>query len=629
MIISVPVGILQLLLFKAADTSAFTIQKNKHLFAKTSNLGASYDPSDPYSNVLDAYQKKKMTGVDIKLPSSLPSAEQVTVPVTVPVDDSITASLSIPDVASPVTVPVAVTDSIQDIVQAVNDAASSAIAASNQAIEAANSITVPATALGAKVTAAKVTAIAAATSAAFSVDSTSDKAPSLAEYFTKIGSTKSSMGILPLDTKEKLILLKNNLIPAAASTSSITPSGETITKASIGGAAAINLPTIDYNFDIDSVDWSHFVGSFQLEEYGAWYVTAFSLLFAINQREAGRQDAVKNFEEEIIAARGKADEAANAAVLAAEGAKQAKNLIMNIPKEEKVGDSMLDISKIRNLEVDNEIMNTEVYRLRKENTEQQNVISNLTRKTATLKELAPVKLEIPVGKSTMDRDPAEEKKILDILKDMDDENAKAQELAAVEAAKTVKKAKKTRTAKKAKKVVAAADTDTDATTVKAPVKKAAKTKAPKKAKKARAPRKAAKKPVEETVVAEKDPFFGKENVEPADEALKVIEAAEESFNEALAETTKEAAFIEELKSFVAKPEKGEVSAKKATKTKAPRKKKGAATAPTSDNANPWGALKESTLKRKTIAQLTAYLNERKVDVEGFSKAELVGTIQKL
>ena len=351
MIISVPVGILQLLLFKAADTSAFTIQKNKHLFAKTSNLGASYDPSDPYSNVLDAYQKKKMTGVDIKLPSSLPSAEQVTVPVTVPVDDSITASLSIPDVASPVTV--AVTDSIQDIVQAVNDAASSAIAASNQAIEAANSITVPATALGAKVTAAKVTAIAAATSAAFSVDSTSDKAPSLAEYFTKIGSTKSSMGILPLDTKEKLILLKNNLIPAAASTSSVTPSGETITKASIGGAAAINLPTIDYNFDIDSVDWSHFVGSFQLEEYGAWYVTAFSLLFAINQREAGRQDAVKNFEEEIIAARGKADEAANAAVLAAEGAKQAKNLIMNIPKEEKVGDSMLDISKIRNLEVDN------------------------------------------------------------------------------------------------------------------------------------------------------------------------------------------------------------------------------------------------------------------------------------
>eukprot|EP00979_Chaetoceros_neogracilis_P014042 scaffold4383_cov126-Chaetoceros_neogracile.AAC.1 len=83
-----------------------------------------------------------------------------------------------------------------------------------------------------------------------------------------------------------------------------------------------------------------------------------------------------------MAARGKADEAANAAVLAADGAKQAKDLVMNIPKVEKGGDSMLNLSKLRNLQVDNgrigcvrivhEMMKTEVSMLRKENTKQQN-----------------------------------------------------------------------------------------------------------------------------------------------------------------------------------------------------------------------------------------------------------------
>jgi|AntRauTorckE5430_2_1112549.scaffolds.fasta_scaffold06076_2 hypothetical protein len=325
MIISVPVGILHLLLFNAADTSAFTsIKSNKRIFAKTSDLRASYDRNDRYSNVLDAYQKKSPASVPVPVPE-------------VPVD-----SLSLPDDIS----------SVQDVVKAVNDAASSAIEASNQATEAANSIAVPAAALGAKITAAKATAIAA-TAAASSLDSTSDKTPTLVEYFThdlpsKIGSIKSSGQFLSPDTKEKLILLKNNLIPAA------TPSGETITKASIeGGGAAFSLPSFDYNFDIDSVEWSQFVDKLQFEEYGAWYVTAFSLLFAINQREAGRQDAADNFQEEIMAAREKADEAANAAVLAADGAKQAKDLVMNIPKVEKGGDSMLNLSKLRNLEVDN------------------------------------------------------------------------------------------------------------------------------------------------------------------------------------------------------------------------------------------------------------------------------------
>lgn len=419
----------------------------------------------------------------------------------------------------------------------------------------------------------------------------------------------------------------------------------------------------------------------------------------------------------------------------------------------------------------------EVKRLRIETVEQKNVITNLVKKSTIqqLENIVPVKLEIPVGKSTMQRDPAEEKKFLDILKNMDQVNATAkaaakqaeeaatvaaEEAAAVAVAaeeaaakKTVKKARAPRkAAKKVADVVVAEAAVSDVvvavdaaevttTTVKAPAKKVATAKAPKRARKARAPKKATQKEVEpEVVVAadvantEKEPlaFFAeaeevtvekaadalkvieaaevsfkealaksakeatvieelksivakkadaelkvieaakealaesteeaavieelmsildktdageeeKVTVEKADEKLKVIEAAELSFNEALAESTKEAAVMdEELESMLAKADaRGDASTseapakKTATKAKAPRRKMGAAKAPATvtangaANENPWGSLKESTLKRKTVAQLTEYLNERKVDVEGLSKIDMVGTIQKL
>jgi len=296
-------------------------------------------------------------------------------------------------------------------------------------------------------------------------------------------------------------------------------------------------------------------------------------------------------------------------------------------------------------------MKMEVTQLRIETVEQKNVISNLVKKSAIEEEkkTVVVKSEIPVGKSTMKRDPAEEKKFLEILKGMDQVNAtaKAVALKAAEEAAAKKKAKKVRVPRKtAKKVADVAVVDVaevTTTTAKAPAKKVAKTKAPKKGRKARATKKDTKEEVEpEVVVAavEKEPvpLFAEKEEDKASEALKVIEAAEVSFNEALAESTKEAAVIKELKSIVAKVDAGEDTSaseaptkKTVTKAKAPRKKMGAAKAPATvtANENPWGALKESTLKRKTVAQLTEYLNERKVDVEGFSKIDMVGTIQKL
>eukprot|EP00555_Chaetoceros_dichaeta_P006841 CAMPEP_0198276130 /NCGR_PEP_ID=MMETSP1447-20131203/65144_1 /TAXON_ID=420782 /ORGANISM="Chaetoceros dichaeta, Strain CCMP1751" /LENGTH=637 /DNA_ID=CAMNT_0043971051 /DNA_START=47 /DNA_END=1960 /DNA_ORIENTATION=- len=45
--------------------------------------------------------------------------------------------------------------------------------------------------------------------------------------------------------------------------------------------------------------------------------------------------------------------------------------------------------------------------------------------------------------------------------------------------------------------------------------------------------------------------------------------------------------------------------------------------------NPWGSLKESTLKGRTKIQLTAYLEERNIDVTGMKKADLVNKIINL
>merc|ERR1740136_53400 len=45
--------------------------------------------------------------------------------------------------------------------------------------------------------------------------------------------------------------------------------------------------------------------------------------------------------------------------------------------------------------------------------------------------------------------------------------------------------------------------------------------------------------------------------------------------------------------------------------------------------NPWGSLKESTLKGRNKAQLTAYLEERSIDVAGMKKGDLISTIQNL
>ena len=360
----IKVGILQLLLLNAADqTLAFSINHKTTRTISTATttrtsidtsintssgstcLKAAIDPNDPYAGVLEAYQKKKQTGgVNLSLPP--------------PVEDP-----------SPIA---AIADSVPtstaDIVQAVNDAASTAIEASNQATEAAASLSIPDDA-AANAAAAVASAVAAITNAATNSDTATattttsnaapEKVPTFAEYISKIGTHKPSV---PSDTKEKLILLKNNLISTIPTPPTSTSSGEAVAAKAAGAAAMIKATPLDmdFSFDLQNIDWSKFTDNLQLDEYGAWYVTAFSLLFALNQREGGRIVAEQEYEESLQEARDKAEEAAMAAGVAAEGARQAKELVMSLPKsvtggssKENVGESLLENGKIRSLEVEN------------------------------------------------------------------------------------------------------------------------------------------------------------------------------------------------------------------------------------------------------------------------------------
>lgn len=374
----------------SSATSAFTTTATSRLYASS-----VVDPEDPYAKVLEAYQKKSRVATDssstdpfssfAKDSEATTTITTTTTPDSVDVTtDSISAILDTSSSSSsPSLSPEEGTEKVQDIVQAIHNAASAALEASNQASEAAASIS---STVSPTTSTIQSTNVAEAVSAAASstldninagasapVEVVQGKVPTLLEYLTSLGSSKSDKQVpvdISPDVKEKLIILKNNMLPQGSPLgSSVESSSLTMKSAITAGAAAASsggainlssppsLPSIDFdvmNLDSISVDWAKLVDNFQLEHYGAWYVTAFTFLYALNQKEMGKAEAQKSFETELLEAKKKAQEAADAAIMAAEGAKQAKEMVKNMPVEQgNVGEMLLENSKIRNLEVEN------------------------------------------------------------------------------------------------------------------------------------------------------------------------------------------------------------------------------------------------------------------------------------
>mmetsp|Transcript_23413 Transcript_23413/g.29509 ORF Transcript_23413/g.29509 Transcript_23413/m.29509 type:complete len:159 (-) Transcript_23413:22-498(-) len=117
-------------------------------------------------------------------------------------------------------------------------------------------------------------------------------------------------------------------------------------------------------------------------------------------------------------------------------------------------------------------------------------------------------------------------------------------------------------------------------------------------------------------------------IEDADTDKEILEMIEAISDTKKINTDKE--ILDAFKEFDEKSKVKKEKTKSEEKTLKKVKSTVKSTESQSEVENPWGSLKESTLRRKTIAQLTAYLEEREVNVAaGMSKKELVGTIQNL
>lgn len=113
-----------------------------------------------------------------------------------------------------------------------------------------------------------------------------------------------------------------------------------------------------FDFDLNSLSASPIVpaivDSLHLKEYGGWYVAAAMAITASQQRSAGREEASLEFETELELARQKANEAASAAGLAAEGARMAKMLAMKMEKSssQDAGKSILENSRMKQIQME-------------------------------------------------------------------------------------------------------------------------------------------------------------------------------------------------------------------------------------------------------------------------------------
>jgi len=225
-----------------------------------------------------------------------------------------------------------------------------------------------------------------------------------------------------------------------------------------------------------------------------------------------------------------------------------------------------------------EMTKKELLRLTAENDQLRQTIEKLTMQLNPAA-AAVVGVEAPIVKERMPRDPDEDAKVLEILKEIDQMNAKKPaKKAAAEASKTKTPAKAPAKSKKKAEVV----------DVSIPYDAAAKL---------------------AYEASDKKMTYAKFKAKYEADAIDLVKS-----KRAPKSDSAEATVAEET---IEKTVKKTTAAKKATPVKkvAPKKKEAAPakknTKKTSENdANPWGALSESTLKRKTIAQLTEYLETR-------------------
>jgi len=461
-------------------------------------------------------------------------------------------------VAPPVVVDAA--PAIVDNFAAVNEAASAAQSAAEQAAAAAASL------------AAKSMPVIKAAATGAAAGGLSLK-PLIGSVFVQVDSSKINPDLqfdASARAKENLAILKANFMAGLGG---------------LGGAAtSLNIPNFEGGNDGGGdMSLQAIVDSLHLQEYGGWYAAAAMAIVATQQKSSGKKEAASQFESELTQAQQKANEAAMAAGAAAAGAKLAKDLAMKMDQETRKdsGLALLESSKMKKIVLEKETMEQKIRELQTEvsklNTQLEKAEEGKKKAVETVVAKTEIEEEYPT-KVTLEGDPEEDARIIELLKMMDEENKAKKAKAAAEAEK--KREEEAKYVKSQKNIDKKMTKGVEAAQAKAEV-ATKKTRATKK--KSTATKAKAKTSTKKKTTSEK--------------------AAPKSETEASPVAAKEPEPV-------------------------------AANEPESDAANDggddWTQLAESALKRKTVKELTEYLTEKGVSVEkSMKKADLVEAVRSL
>lgn len=607
------VAALELLLFSYSahvGSAAFTISNGRlnRCYNSPSFTRLHVAPDDPYADLLKAYQKK------VEIPNISTDA------LTDSLNNAVTAASEAADKAK------SAAESIPSPDDLTAQALTAAAAASTQAQEAVSS------------------AIKSATTATTSTYTPEEgKALPLSEYL-KQSDFKAETSDTLQKSQEKLAILKNNLL----------------------GGASIKVPEVSINMpempkrempDVStSVDYSGFskkigavmssgtamttsesfqklVDTLHIKEYGAWYLTAFSLVYALSQKNEGKKQVQEQYNIKLSEAQQKAAEAAELALAAAEQAQKSKDLAKKVKEEEKDSQDILAESRRKQLELEKEMMKNELSNLSALTESLKTQITILTKQSTERKSVpepevffadeAVDETLIPKVRQTLPRDPEEDIRILEIIKEIDTENgdfmsAKRAKEKAEAAALALKKAEEEeKIAAEARALVI--EQERIAAEARAAVERQDRLAAEAK--------RVAEEAAEAAAIAEEKAKKLAAKVEKAQEKARLEaeakekKAAEEKAKkkaeaDAKKKAAEEKAKIEaEEKAAKAEAEKKaaeKASAKSEKKTTKPKKAPAKSTkkVKASSEPHPWSTLAPSTLSRKNVKELTAFLSDR-------------------
>ena len=150
--------------------------------------------------------------------------------------------------------------------------------------------------------------------------------------------------------QENMAMLKSNFMEGVAAI-----------KTSLGATDVSGDGFDIHDIQLGDVNVNTIIESLRLEQYGAWYVAAGMALVASQQRSKGKDVASAMYEAELTGAQAKANEAAKQAAEAAEGARNAQKLAMQMEKDSKKGqgNAILDSSRQKMAQMDKVSMHTE------------------------------------------------------------------------------------------------------------------------------------------------------------------------------------------------------------------------------------------------------------------------------